>query len=208
VKIVLATRNKNKVEEIREILKMYLDDEIFSQIELLSSADFQIPEIEEDGETYEENALKKAREVYKFTKLPSLADDSGIEVEILGGRPGVFSARYAGEGATDEENNKKLLKELENFPIEKRKAKFKCVIAYVDSVEERIFYGETSGKVIFEPLGDGGFGYDPLFLPDGFELNICSTSRGSKKQDKSQIKGASKVRRVFNAKTKTKISLK
>lgn len=173
MKIVLATRNKNKVEEIREILKMYLDDEIFSQIELLSSADFQIPEIEEDGETYEENALKKAREVYKFTKLPSLADDSGIEVEILGGRPGVFSARYAGEGATDEENNKKLLKELENFPIEKRKAKFKCVIAYVDSVEERIFYGETSGKVIFEPLGDGGFGYDPLFLPDGFDLTYA-----------------------------------
>jgi XTP/dITP diphosphohydrolase len=173
VKIVLATRNKNKVEEIREILKMYLDDEIFSQIELLSSADFQIPEIEEDGETYEENALKKAREVYKFTKLPSLADDSGIEVEILGGRPGVFSARYAGEGATDEENNKKLLKELENFPIEKRKAKFKCVIAYVDSVEERIFYGETSGKVIFEPLGDGGFGYDPLFLPNGFDLTYA-----------------------------------
>lgn len=173
MKIVLATRNKNKVEEIREILKMYLGDEIFSQIELLSSADFQIPEIEEDGETYEENALKKAREVYKFTKLPSLADDSGIEVEILGGRPGVFSARYAGEGATDEENNKKLLKELENFPIEKRKAKFKCVIAYVDSVEERIFYGETSGKVIFEPLGDGGFGYDPLFLPDGFDLTYA-----------------------------------
>lgn len=173
MKIVLATRNKNKVEEIREILKMYLDDEIFSQIELLSSADFQIPEIEEDGETYEENALKKAREVYKFTKLPSLADDSGIEVEILGGRPGVFSARYAGEGATDEENNKKLLKELENVPIEKRKAKFKCVIAYVDSVEERIFYGETSGKVIFEPLGDGGFGYDPLFLPDGFGLTYA-----------------------------------
>jgi XTP/dITP diphosphohydrolase len=173
VKIVLATRNKNKVEEIREILKMYLDDEVFSQIELLSSADFQIPEIEEDGETYEENALKKAREVYKFTKLPSLADDSGIEVEILGGRPGVFSARYAGEGATDEENNKKLLKELENVPIEKRKAKFKCVIAYVDSVEERIFYGETSGKVIFEPLGDGGFGYDPLFLPDGFDLTYA-----------------------------------
>jgi XTP/dITP diphosphohydrolase len=173
VKIVLATRNKNKVEEIREILKMYLDDEIFSQIELLSSADFQIPEIEEDGETYEENALKKAREVYKFTGLPSLADDSGIEVEILGGRPGVFSARYAGEGATDEENNKKLLKELENVPIEKRKAKFKCVIAYVDSVEERIFYGETSGKVIFEPLGDGGFGYDPLFLPDGFDLTYA-----------------------------------
>jgi XTP/dITP diphosphohydrolase len=173
VKIVLATRNKNKVEEIREILKIYLDDEIFSQIELLSSADFQIPEIEEDGETYEENALKKAREVYKFTKLPSLADDSGIEVEILGGRPGVFSARYAGEGATDEENNKKLLKELENVPIEKRKAKFKCVIAYVDSVEERIFYGETSGKVIFEPLGDGGFGYDPLFLPDGFDLTYA-----------------------------------
>jgi len=173
VKIVLATRNKNKVEEIREILKMYLDNEVFSQIELLSSADFQIPEIEEDGETYEENALKKAREVYKFTKLPSLADDSGIEVEILGGRPGVFSARYAGEGATDEENNKKLLKELENVPIEKRKAKFKCVIAYVDSVEERIFYGETSGKVIFEPLGDGGFGYDPLFLPDGFDLTYA-----------------------------------
>jgi XTP/dITP diphosphohydrolase len=202
VKIVLATRNKNKVEEIREILKMYLGDEIFSQIELLSSADFQIPEIEEDGETYEENALKKAREVYKFTKLPSLADDSGIEVEILGGRPGVFSARYAGEGATDEENNKKLLKELENVPIEKRKAKFKCVIAYVDSVEERIFYGETSGKVIFEPLGDGGFGYDPLFLPDGFDLTYAQLPREVKNRISHRSKALQKFAEFLTLKLK------
>jgi XTP/dITP diphosphohydrolase len=202
VKIVLATRNKNKVEEIREILKIYLGDEIFSQIELLSSADFQIPEIEEDGETYEENALKKAREVYKFTGLPSIADDSGIEVEILGGRPGVFSARYAGEGATDEENNKKLLKELENVPIEKRKAKFKCVIAYVDSVEERIFYGETSGKVIFEPLGDGGFGYDPLFLPDGFDLTYAQLPEEVKNRISHRSKALQKFAEFLTLKLK------
>ena len=202
MKIVLATRNKNKVEEIKQILKMYLEDEIFSQIEFLSSDDFQIPEIEEDGETYEENALKKAREVYKFTGLPSIADDSGIEVEILGGRPGVFSARYAGEGATDEENNKKLLKELENVPIEERKAKFKCVIAYVDSVEERIFYAETLGKVIFEPLGDGGFGYDPLFLPDGFDLTYAQLPREVKNRISHRSKALKKFAEFFTLKLK------
>jgi len=202
VKIVLATRNKNKVEEIKQILKMYLEDEIFSQIEFLSSDDFQIPEIEEDGETYEENALKKAREVYKFTGLPSIADDSGIEVEILGGRPGVFSARYAGEGATDEENNKKLLKELENVPIEERKAKFKCVIAYVDSVEERIFYAETLGKVIFEPLGDGGFGYDPLFLPDGFDLTYAQLPREVKNRISHRSKALKKFAEFLTLKLK------
>ena len=202
MKIVLATRNKNKVEEIKQILKMYLEDEIFSQIEFLSSDDFQIPDIEEDGETYEENALKKAREVYKFTGLPSIADDSGIEVEILGGRPGVFSARYAGEGATDEENNKKLLKELENVPIEERKAKFKCVIAYVDSVEERIFYAETLGKVIFEPLGDGGFGYDPLFLPDGFDLTYAQLPREVKNRISHRSKALKKFAEFFTLKLK------
>ncbi|CUU01755.1 XTP/dITP diphosphohydrolase [Candidatus Thermokryptus mobilis] len=202
MKIVLATRNKNKVEEIKQILKMYLEDEIFSQIEFLSSDDFQIPEIEEDGETYEENALKKAREVYKFTGLPSIADDSGIEVEILGGRPGVFSARYAGEGATDEENNKKLLKELENVPIEERKAKFKCVIAYVDSVEERIFYAETLGKVIFEPLGDGGFGYDPLFLPDGFDLTYAQLPREVKNRISHRSKALKKFAEFLTLKLK------
>jgi len=181
---------------------MYLEDEIFSQIEFLSSDDFQIPEIEEDGETYEENALKKAREVYKFTGLPSIADDSGIEVEILGGRPGVFSARYAGEGATDEENNKKLLKELENVPIEERKAKFKCVIAYVDSVEERIFYAETLGKVIFEPLGDGGFGYDPLFLPDGFDLTYAQLPREVKNRISHRSKALKKFAEFLTLKLK------
>ncbi len=193
MKIVLATRNKNKVEEIRQILKIYLSDEIFSQLEILSSDNFNIPHIDEDGETYEKNALKKAREVYKVTGLPSVADDSGIEVEFLGGRPGVFSARYAGKDATDEENNKKLLKELENVPIERRKAKFKCVIAYVDQDGENIFYGETSGRIIFEPRGDGGFGYDPLFLPDGFDLTYAQLP----KEVKNRISHRSKALQKF-----------
>lgn len=178
MKIVLATRNKHKVEEIKEIIKIHLDGELYSKLEILSVSDFSgIPDVEEDGKTFEENALKKAREVYKFTGLPTIADDSGIEVDFLNGEPGIFSARYAGRGATDEQNNAKLLKSLENVPIEKRTARFRCVIAYVDGEVERTFEGVVEGKVIFQPRGSGGFGYDPLFVPDGFDLTYAEMPR-------------------------------
>ncbi len=193
MKIVLATRNRHKVEEIKEIIKIHIDGELYSKLEILSTSDFSgIPEIEEDGNTYEENALKKARGVYKFTGLPTIADDSGIEVDFLNGEPGVFSARYAGKGATDEQNNTKLLKLLENVPIEKRTARFRCVIAYVDGEVEKIFNGVVEGKVIFQPRGSGGFGYDPLFLPDGFDLTYAEMPKELKNRISHRAKAVKK----------------
>jgi len=181
MKIVLATRNKHKVEEIKQIIKIYLDEKLYSNLEILSISDFDgVPEIEEDGKTFEENALKKAREVYKFTGLPSISDDSGIEVDFLNGEPGVFSARYAGESATDEENNRKLLKLLDGVPVERRTARFRCVIAYVDGEVEKTFEGVVEGKIAFQPRGTGGFGYDPLFIPNGFDLTYAEMPRDLK----------------------------
>ncbi len=174
MKIVLATRNKHKVDEIKEIIKIYLDGELYSKLEILSASNFPgVPDIEEDEKTFEGNALKKAREIHKFTGLPTIADDSGIEVDFLDGEPGIFSARYAGKNATDEQNNAKLLKLLENVPLEKRTARFRCVIAYVEGEVEKTFEGVVEGKVIFQPRGSGGFGYDPLFVPDGFDLTYA-----------------------------------
>ncbi len=194
MKIILATGNRHKVEEIKEIIKIYLDGELYSKLEISSVSDFPgIPEVEEDGNTYEENALKKAREVYKFTGLPAIADDSGIEVDFLNGEPGIFSARYAGKGATDEQNNAKLLKLLENVPIEKRTARFRCVIAYVDGKIEKTFEGIVGGKVIFQPRGSGGFGYDPLFVPDGFNLTYAEMP----KELKNRISHRAKAVRKF-----------
>lgn len=208
MKLVLATKNKHKVEEIKQILKIYLDDELYSRIEILSAGDFiGVPEIEEDGRTYIENALKKAKEIHKFTGLPSIADDSGIEVDFLNGEPGVYSARYAGLRATDEENNRKLLKKLEGVPLEKRTATFKCVIAYVNKNEEKIFEGETKGKVIFEPRGMGGFGYDPLFVPDGYELTYAEMPEDLKNKISHRSKAIQKFAEFLTLILKTKAGL-
>lgn len=193
MKIVLATRNKHKVEEIKQIIKIYLDEKLYSNLEILSVSDFDgVPEIEEDGKTFEENALKKAREVYKFTGLPSISDDSGIEVDFLNGEPGVFSARYAGESATDEENNRKLLKLLDGVPVERRTARFRCVIAYVDGEVEKTFEGVVEGKIAFQPRGTGGFGYDPLFIPNGFDLTYAEMPRDLKNKISHRSKAVKK----------------
>lgn len=208
MKLVLATRNKHKIEEIKQILKIYLDDELYSRIEIFSADDFPgIPEVEEDGETYVENALKKAREVHKFTGLPSIADDSGIEVDFLNGEPGVYSARYAGANSTDQENNVKLLKKLEGVPLEKRTATFRCVIVYVNGNEEKIFEGKTKGKVIFEARGAGGFGYDPLFVPDGYEFTYAEMPKDLKNRISHRSKAVQKLAEFLTQILKTKASL-
>lgn len=133
-------------------------------MDVLSSADFPlIGDIPESGESFEENALIKARTVSSFTSKPAIADDSGIMVDALGGKPGVFSARFAGVNATDEENNRKLLDLLKNVPLSERGATFVCVIAIVNGVKEHLVRGECRGVIIEEPRGEMGFGYDPLF---------------------------------------------
>lgn len=156
--IVLATRNPHKVRELAAMLSPY-------GIRIISTADYpELPDIVEDGTTFEENAKKKALVVAEYTGLPALADDSGLCVKALDGRPGVYSARFAGENATDEENNEKLLREMAHIPKEERKATFVSVIAYAKPTGEvQFFRGEIEGEVLFAPRGVHGFGYDPLF---------------------------------------------
>ncbi|MCS7163381.1 MAG: XTP/dITP diphosphatase [Thermodesulfovibrio sp.] len=168
MKIVIASRNAKKIEELKRILEGI-------EINLLSINDFpELEEVEEDGLTFEENALKKARYVCQKTGLPAFSDDSGLEVEALGGKPGVRSARYAGERATDEDNIKKLLKDLEGVPLEKRNARFVCCIALVfPDGQEYIFWGYVKGKITESPRGNYGFGYDPVFIPEGFQKTFA-----------------------------------
>ncbi len=161
-KIIIATRNQGKLREIRDILK-----DISS--EFFSLSDFHdVPEIEEDGYSYTENALKKAGVVSSITGLPAIAEDSGLEVEALSGMPGIFSARYAGFNATDDDRIKKLLKEMEDIPEDRRRARYVCsaVLATPDG-ERFISEGTVEGRIALAPRGSGGFGYDPIFyLPE------------------------------------------
>ncbi len=139
-------------------------------VEVLSLNDFPgVPEIVEDGQTYLENALKKARAVAEFTGEPALADDSGLEVDALHGAPGVYSARYAGNGASDEDNLQKLLSDLKDVPRNKRGAAFHCVLVfYRPAGFSEVFTGRWEGRINDVPQGNGGFGYDPVFvLPEG-----------------------------------------
>jgi len=155
--IVLATHNTHKVEEVRHILADY-------GIEVKSLADLQIHEDPpETGDTFEANALQKARYILALTGLPCVADDSGLEVDALGGAPGVHSKRYTPE-ATAEHNNAKLLQELSGHTD--RRARFRCVLALVGPSGERTASGTCEGHILHTPSGDGGFGYDPIFAPD------------------------------------------
>ncbi|MGE5509286.1 MAG: XTP/dITP diphosphatase [Chitinophagales bacterium] len=157
--LVLASRNRHKCEELRQLLKGLPVD-----LKLLS--DYPgAPDVEEDGETFAENAIKKARAAAEFTGEWSLADDSGLVVDALGGAPGVHSARFAGEPRSDARNNQKLLRLLEGVPAERRTARFKAVIALAGPHGELdVVEGTAEGRVIEELRGAGGFGYDPLFL--------------------------------------------
>jgi XTP/dITP diphosphohydrolase len=160
--IVLATRNKKKVEEIKRI---FTGKEIRF---LMLDAFPDCPDIEEDGKTFRANAVKKAVHVASFTNCPAVADDSGLEVFALGGAPGVFSARYAGVGADDKKNVRKLLAEMKNLEKEQRQARFVCCIALaLPDRRCRTFTGYARGNIGNRPRGSNGFGYDPLFYPDG-----------------------------------------
>lgn len=160
-KVLIATRNAHKLREIRAVLPL-------DGVTLLSALDFPgIPDVVEDGDTLEANAIKKALVLHQATGLMSLADDSGLEVEALDGAPGVYSARWSGEGCTAEENNAKLLRELQG--ASSRRARFRTVIALACAdFPPQTVEGEIYGMIAKEGRGAGGFGYDPLFIPDGF----------------------------------------
>ena len=172
--IVLATHNRDKREELQEALSEFT-------LEILSLNDFPfIGEIEEVGKTLLENSMIKAKTVHNLTQLPVIADDTGLEVEALNGAPGIYSARYAGEDVTYEDNVNKLLAEMENIPLENRKAQFRTVISFVDKDRELWTEGRIKGIIGESAKGKNGFGYDPVFFVPELEKTFSELSIGEK----------------------------
>lgn len=168
MKLVLASQNRHKAEEIQSILG--------KNIKLLTLDEVGCKDLEiiEDGDTFEANAVKKAVTVMEKTGLPSIADDSGLCVDALGGAPGIYTARFAGEGATDDQNISKLLKALDGVEMSERTARFVCVIALAYPDREPVtFCGECQGKILTEKRGENGFGYDPIFYVEEFEKTMA-----------------------------------
>jgi XTP/dITP diphosphohydrolase len=165
LRLVLASANPGKLRELEALLApLGVSLVLQSQLGILSVA--------ETGTTFEANALLKARHAARASALPALADDSGLEVDALGGRPGVWSARYAGESASDEDNTALLLRELQSVPAERRTARYRCVLALVrdaDDATPLIAQGSWEGRIGSHRCGQGGFGYDPLFVPEGLQ---------------------------------------
>lgn len=162
MELVVATRNAGKLKEIRRLLES-------RGVSVLGLEGFpKAPDVVEDGDTFAENAIKKAEAVAQFTGLPCLADDSGLVVDALQGRPGIHSARFSGADADDQSNNRKLLNEMTPVPADRRQASFRCVMALcLPGQSPRLFEGRVNGVILEREQGDGGFGYDPLFwLPD------------------------------------------
>ncbi len=186
-KILFATTNKGKLKEIKSILDL-------QGLEIISLSDFPaIPEIEETGSTFEENAFIKAEAVMHLFDIPVIADDSGLEVDILNGAPGIYSARYAGADKGEKQNMEKLLRELTPFGFP-QKARFVCAAAFVNGHTRFCETGTMEGKIIASPRGSGGFGYDPVFIADGFELTNAELELKVKNSISHRRKAFEKIR--------------
>lgn len=191
-KLLLATNNEDKVTEIKKLLSN-TGTEVIS----LNEANIKI-EIEEDKPTLEGNALKKAEQVYLTTGIPCIADDTGLFVESLNGEPGVFSSRYAGIGVSYADNRRKLLKNLEGIPNEKRTAHFSTVVCfYLEKTIYYIFEGVCAGKILTEERGNKGFGYDAIFLPDGYDKTFAELDTDEKNKISHRAKAFGKFRDFF-----------
>lgn len=186
-RIVLATNNPHKIRELKTLLAE-IDADLASIQEIQGAT-----ELREDGSTFQENALQKAKAAFEATGVPSLADDSGLEVFYLNGRPGVRSARYAGPGATDERNNEKLLTEMRGVPPRRRRAQFRAVTAFVNGTTELVTEGVCLGRLGEQPRGSNGFGYDPIFIPEGFSKTYAQLTS----DEKNQISHRSKAIRAM-----------
>lgn len=174
MKILLATRNPGKVAEMRALLSDL-------PLELISAADLEAaPEVEEDADTLEGNARKKATRLHAFSGLPALADDTGLEVDALDGKPGVRSSRFAGPDADDAANRRELLEQLDG--VGDRSARFRTVIAFIDQDGTHYFEGICPGRITTEERGRGGFGYDSIFVPDGSELTFAELDAEQKNE--------------------------
>ena len=187
--LLIATKNKGKIAELKNLLGDL-------PIELRSLNDFpDLPDVEETGETFAQNASLKARAYARQTGLWSLADDSGLEVAALDNAPGVFSARYAGENASDEANIEKLLREIGKYDERRRGARFVCAMAIADNAGEIKFEAEgfCGGQIIRERRGTNGFGYDPIFVPDGFTETFAEISAAAKQKISHRGRAAAKI---------------
>jgi XTP/dITP diphosphohydrolase len=189
---MVATQNRGKVREIKKVMKGL-------GFRILSLNDFPgVPQVEEDGKSFLENALKKARFYSKYFGRLTLADDSGLEVDFLKGRPGVYSARYAGKGASTRENNQKLLKEMEAVPLSKRGARFKCVLAVVSPEgKEVVVEGSCGGRIGFKEVGKKGFGYDPLFVLPSYGKTMAQLTLEEKNRISHRGKALRKLRKII-----------
>lgn len=180
--IVLASHNRNKAQEIQMLLG--------NQFHVIPQQAFDIPPIEETGSTFEENALLKAKTVYDIIGLPVIGDDSGLEVVALNNQPGVYSSRFAGDNASDDDNIDKLLKKMHNIPTEKRTARFRCVVAFLgtSSDDQPVFFeGEWAGYIAKERRGKNGFGYDPVFVD--LQSNLTAAELESDQKNKISHRG-------------------
>ncbi|MBN1006653.1 RdgB/HAM1 family non-canonical purine NTP pyrophosphatase [Amphritea pacifica] len=181
--IVLASGNRGKLKEFNQVLGEL-------GVEVIPQSQFSVPDAEETGLSFVENAIIKARHASQLTGLPALADDSGLEVDLLNGAPGIYSARFAGAGATDAENNQKLLTLLEGASPEQRTARFRCVLVFMRHAEDPtplICQGSWEGQILPLPQGENGFGYDPLFLVPG--LDIASAQLPPEQKNKISHRG-------------------
>jgi len=175
-KVVLASNNAGKLKEFQQLLAE-------QQLEVLPQAQFNVPEVEETGLSFVENAIIKARYASKIAGLPAIADDSGLEVDFLDGAPGIYSARFSGADANDAKNNQKLLERLRDVPDEQRSARFQCVLVYLRHPLDPtplICQGTWEGRILTAPQGANGFGYDPLFLDPTTGLSSAELSKAEK----------------------------
>ena len=189
-KLIFATGNKGKLKEEKKIFQN-------TEYEIISLFDLgDVPEIIEDGETYEANALIKAKAIYDIHKLPVIADDSGLSVEQLNGEPGVYSARYAGENCTYDDNNRKLLKVLKVFP-DPHSAKFVCSSVFYDGVRIERAFGELHGTIVNEFKGEHGFGYDPIFVPVGSNKTLAEFTSEEKNKISHRAKSFAALKKLL-----------
>ncbi len=196
-KIVLATGNQGKVREMAGLLSDF-------GFEVLAQSEFNVSEAEETGTTFIENAIIKARHAARETGLPAIADDSGLEVDALQGAPGIYSARYSGEHATDVKNIHKLLKEMEGVPDEQRTARFHCVLVLMRHEHDPtpiVCHGKWEGKILTELCGENGFGYDPVFWLAEQNCSSAELEPAQKKQLSHRGKALKQLFAVLNQQT-------
>jgi XTP/dITP diphosphohydrolase len=193
-KLVLATQNRNKFKEMTKALGS--TGWTFSPAWEFPGA----PEVVEDGETLEANSLKKAKTLCSFTGLPALSDDTGLFVDALGGRPGIFAARYAGEGCTYEDNVRKMLAEMDGVPWDKRRARFRTVITiyHPDKAFQQVA-GEVEGFITLQARGDKGFGYDPIFQPEGQDRVFSEMTLEEKNEISHRGKALQEARKLLGS---------